>query len=114
MILNDIKEICQHIAAKVGGTVSKKEFLITNKNIYILCHDIDDVNDFMLWLNANSVVPILVITRELSYEIGDKVEPETNVFVPFLNDCLAFQNDRILNITDGFVTIIQEIEENVI
>ena len=112
MTLSEIHEFSKSVASKVDGIVVRKEFIITNKHIYVLCHDVEDTNDFIFWLNANSVVPILVITKQESYQIGDKVDAETNLFVPFVNDVLAIQNDKLLRITDGFVTIIQELEEN--
>ncbi len=112
MTLSEIAQISQAVSDKVGGRVVRKEFIMTNKNIYVLCYEVNDINDFLLWLNANSVVPILVISKEEPYQLGDKVEPETNLFVPFINDVYAIQGDKLLRITDGFVTIIQELEEN--
>lgn len=112
MTLSEISEISEKVAGLVGGLVVKKEFVMTNKNIYVLCHEVDDVNDFILWLQANSVVPVLVITDDTSYELGEAVVAETNLFTAFLKDTYAIQGTKLLRITDGFVTIIEELTEN--
>lgn len=112
MTLSEVGKVSQDVATAVGGTVVRKEFVMTNKNIYVLCHEVDNLNDFLIWISENRIVPLLIIKQEVPYQVGDEVTAETDLFVYFMNDVQAIQGKQLLRITDGFVTIIEELKEN--
>lgn len=112
MNLSEIYEVNKRIAEQVGGQVLRKEFLMTNKEIYVTVNIVDDITDFILWSTSNDVVPLLVVQNVLEYAVGDEFVNENPLFEALSTDVLAVQANKLLTIKEGRVQKIEVLEEN--
>ncbi len=112
MNLSEINEVTKRIAEKVRGTVIRKEFLITDKKVYIVANNIEEVDDFVLWTQSNGIVPLIVNTSEFQYVVGDTYNHESKFSEVFGKDVLIIQGDNILHIVNNIVVTIEGLQEH--
>jgi len=112
--LNEVYEVVKNVANITGGTIFKKEYLYTDKCLYLFLNDVSEDLDLLIaFLNQNTNVhPILVITQEKRYEIDEELALETSVFNHLKENCQAVQGDYLLQIVNGKIAQKRLISKN--
>ena len=114
MNLNEVHEVVKNVANITGGTIFNKEYLNTDRYLYLFLNDVSEDLDLLItFLNQNTKVhPILVITQEKKYEIDDELVLESSVFNHLKDNCQAVQGDFLLQIVNGKVAQKRLISKN--
>jgi type IV secretory pathway TrbF-like protein len=98
MNLNEIFEVVKNVATVTGGTILKKEFLMTDKGSYLFLNTVDDTEALNEYLNESDLIPVIVSNRNLKYEVDDILEIETNVFNLLSQECLMVQGSYLYTV----------------
>lgn len=114
MNLREMNIVVNNIANIVGGTVLMREFLQTDKMLYLFLHEVDDLEALNTMLNNNGLKAIVVSKREKKYEIDDMLEFETDVFEFLGQDCLMIQGSYLFEVFNNKIKNMRLISKNVL